>query len=175
MRNKKIIALIGLMGVGKTTIGAKLAEKLRFYFVDMDQEIEDFERKNIAEIFSQKGEKYFRQVERKIVAETVFRDEEMVLSLGGGAFIDEETRKILKEKAVVIWLQASIEDILYRIGNKNNRPLLNQKDKRKILKELALKRYPIYSQADLIFDTSKENHEAIIGKIIAAINRLKNE
>jgi shikimate kinase len=102
------------------------------------------------------------------------RDEEIVLSLGGGAFMDAETRKILKEETVTIWLHAKIDDILHRIGHKNTRPLLNQKDKRKILQELAAKRYPFYSEADLKFDTSLESHDVIISKIIKAVSSISN-
>lgn len=173
--NKKIIAIIGLMGVGKTTIGGKLAEKLKYYFLDCDQEIEDHEGKAIKEIFAQNGEKYFREVEKEIIKKIVSRDEEIVLSLGGGAFMDEETRKILKEKTIIIWLYATIDEILHRVGNKNNRPLLNQKNKREVLEELAAKRYPIYAEADLKFDTSDENHDTLINKIIRKITDLKNE
>ncbi len=163
------------MGVGKTTIGSKLAERSKKYFIDCDQEIEDNQRKTIAEIFSENGEKYFREIEKKIIRDIVFRDEEIVLSLGGGAFIDEDTRKILKEKAITIWLHAKIDDIIYRVGHKNTRPLLNQKDKRKVLQELAAKRYPIYSQADFKFDTSQESHEFLVNKIIKIVNSTKNE
>lgn len=169
-----MIAIVGLMGVGKTTIGAKLAEKLKYYFIDCDCEIEDREHRSIPEIFSKDGEKYFREVEAKTISEIAFRDEEIVLSLGGGAFMNEETRKILQEKAIVIWLHASIEEILHRVGHKNNRPLLNQKNKREVLKELAKSRYPIYAQADLKFDTSDVNHEVLLRKIIQKINEFKN-
>jgi len=177
MRNnseKKIIAIIGLMGVGKTTIGAKMSEKLRYYFIDCDCEIEDREKKVIKEIFAQNGEKYFREVEKKIIKEIVLRDENIVLSLGGGAFMDEDTQKILQEKAIVIWLNASIDAIIHRVGNKNTRPLLNQKNKREVLEDLAAKRYPIYAKADLKFDTTEENHDTLINKIIKQITQLKN-
>jgi shikimate kinase len=170
---KKIIAIIGLMGVGKTTIGAKLAERLQYYFIDCDQEIEDREGKTIAEIFSRNGEKYFREVEKNIIHEIILRDEEIVLSLGGGAFMNEETRKTLKEKAVTIWLDAEIDEILHRIGNKSNRPLLNQKNKREALKNLAEKRYPVYAEADFKFDTTSENHETLIEKIIKKLKAKK--
>ncbi len=157
------------MGVGKTTIGAKLAEKLQYYFIDCDQEIEDREGKSITEIFALSGEKYFREVEKNIIKEIALRDEEIVLSLGGGAFMNEETRKVLKEKAVTIWLFATIDEILYRVGNKNNRPLLSQKNKREVLENLAEKRYPTYSEADFKFDTTDENHEILIDKILGKI------
>lgn len=170
----KIIAIVGLMGVGKTTIGSKLAERLKYYFIDCDLEIEDREHKSVSEIFAQNGEKYFREVEEKVIKEIANRDEEIVLSLGGGAFANEEVRKILKEKAIVIWFYTSIEEILRRIGHKNTRPLLNHKNKRQVLEDLAQKRYPFYEQADLKFDTSNANQDAAIGKIISKINELKN-
>jgi shikimate kinase len=168
---KNIIAIIGLMGVGKTTLGLKLADKLGYYFIDSDQEIEDREQKSINEIFAKNGEKYFREVEKNIIKEIVLRDEKIVLSLGGGAFINEEVRKILKEKSNIIWLHATIDNILYRIGGKTNRPLLNkQTNKRKALEELARKRYPIYKEADFSFDTGEESQEVVIGKIIKQIS-----
>jgi len=168
---KNVIAIIGLMGVGKTTLGLKLADKLGYYFIDSDQEIEDREQKSINEIFAKNGEKYFREVEKNIIKEIVLRDEKIVLSLGGGAFINEEVRKILKEKSNIIWLHATIDNILYRIGGKTNRPLLNkQTNKRKALEELARKRYPIYKEADFSFDTGEESQEVVIGKIIKQIS-----
>lgn len=167
---KKIIAIIGLMGVGKTTIGAKLAEKLQLYFVDCDQEIEDCERKMIKDIFAQKGEKYFREVECQTIKNIVLRDEAVVLSLGGGAFENKETQDLLREKAIIIWLHAKVDTILHRIGNKNTRPLLNQENKRDILEKLVKERYPAYSTADLEFDTAEDSHDIIINKIIQEIN-----
>ncbi len=175
MSNKKIIAIIGLMGVGKSTIGAKLAEKTKSYFLDCDSEIEDLEKLSIKEIFAQNGEKYFREIEKKIIRDIVLRDEPMILSLGGGAFMDKDTRILLKEKAITIWLQASVETILYRVGNKDTRPLLNQKNKREILEELIIKRYPIYCEADLKFDTNSINHDLLVTKIIREIKLLQNE
>lgn len=164
-----IIAIVGLMGVGKTTLGLKLSDKLGYYFIDSDQEIEDREKRTIGEIFKKDGEKYFREVEKNVVKEIIFRDEKIVLSLGGGAFINEEVRELLKEKALIIWLHASIDNILHRINYKNNRPLLNNVNKRKVLEDLLRKRKIIYGQADLNFDTGEENQESIINKIIEQI------
>jgi shikimate kinase len=141
-----------------------------YYFIDLDQEIEDRQKKTISEIFRDDGEKYFRDIEEKLIEEILFRDENIVLSLGGGAFINDNARKLLKEKAITIWLDAAIDEILYRVGGKASRPLLNSGDKRKTLEELAKKRYPIYAQADLKFDTTCENHESLLGKIIKIIN-----
>lgn len=172
---KKTIALIGLMGVGKSTLGAKIAEAFGYYFIDSDQEIEDREKKTISEIFTENGEEYFREIEKKLIAEITARDENIVLSLGGGAYMNENTRKVLRQKATVIWIDAPISTILHRISHKNNRPLLNNQNKRQILEDLVAKRYPIYADCDLKFDTSAENHESIIGKIRKYLQTQKND
>lgn len=165
-KSSKIIAIIGLMGVGKTTLGAKLASKMGYYFVDLDREIEDSEKKSVSEIFKKNGEKYFRGLEKDKIKEIVARDENIVLSLGGGAFMNEESRKILLEKAFVIWLKAPIDVILHRLGNKNNRPLLKNVNKRQVLEELAQKRYPIYALADIEIDSSLGNYESLIEQVL---------
>jgi len=170
MHQKKIIVLIGLMGAGKTSIGLKLANQLKYYFIDSDHEIEDNEHRSIADIFAQSGEKYFREVEAKTIESILNRDEYMVLSLGGGAFLNFETRKILKEKATTIWLYASIEETLRRVGLKSNRPLLEKKNKREVLEELSKIRYPIYAESDFNFDTTNLTFEQIVKKILTKIN-----
>jgi shikimate kinase len=170
---RKIIAIVGLMGVGKTTVGTKLSKKLGHYFIDSDHEIEDRERKTIPEIFAENGEEYFRSLEEKIIKEIALRDEEIVLSIGGGGFMSEKTREILKEKAITIWLDAPIQEILRRVGNKNNRPLLQNKNKRLVLEELAKKRHPTYAEADLKFETANSNREVLINKIISKIKELQ--
>ena len=174
LNNKKIIAITGLMGAGKTTLGVKLANKIGVYFVDTDQEIEDLEKKSIGEIFVSKGEKYFREVEKKIITEIVNRDEELVLSLGGGAFIEEETRQILKQKAVTIWLNTDIEIIIKRISGRKNRPILNNGNKRLILTDLAKKRNSLYSQADIHVNSSQNNRDLTLEIIVDELNKFKN-
>lgn len=171
MSNKKIIALVGLMGAGKSSIGLRLAQNLKYYFIDSDQEIEDAEHRSIADIFTYNGEKYFREIEAKIIQDIINREEDIVLSLGGGAYLNDETRKALKEKALVIWLHASIDETLKRVSFKTNRPLLNKKNKRQVLNDLAKTRYPIYSQADFEFDTTNLTFEELITMII---NKIKN-
>jgi shikimate kinase len=170
MHNKHIITIVGLMGAGKSSVGTRLADYLKYYFIDSDQEIEDREHRSISDIFSQNGEKYFREIEADIIQEIIWRDEQTVLSIGGGAFMNVETRKLLKENTTVIWLYASIEETIKRIGSKNNRPLLNQKNKRKILEDLAKVRYPIYQEADYKFDTTNLTFDQLVDKII---NELK--
>jgi shikimate kinase/3-dehydroquinate synthase len=168
---KKIIALIGIMGSGKTTIGSKLARKLGFYFIDLDHEIEDRKQKSIAQIFKYEGEASFRKIEKEIVKEIIGRDETIVLSLGGGAFMDKEIRELIKRNAISVWLYADLEVLLQRVSSKNTRPLLNGVDKRLTLSQLINKRYPIYKTADIHLDTSLEAQEDIIN-ILA--NKIKN-
>jgi shikimate kinase/3-dehydroquinate synthase len=170
-KDKKIIVLIGLMGVGKTTVGKKLANKAGFYFIDSDQEIEDRQQKSIVDIFKSKGEKYFRQIEKEIIKEIICRDEKIVLSLGGGAFMDKEIRALIKKLAISVWLYADIEILLHRISNKSNRPLLNNVDRRSLLLELITKRYPIYRQADIHIENEAINNNTLfIKKLMNKIN-----
>lgn len=173
--DKKIIALIGMMGVGKTTIGFKLSEKLGIYFIDSDQEIEDDQQKTIADIFDSHGEEYFRKQESRIIEGIVARDEPMVLSLGGGSLGDPKTRKLIKDKSITVWLNADLEIILHRAANKNTRPLLNTGDKRQVLANLIKERYPIYEKSDIKVDTSKENHDIIVNDIIKQIGEIINK
>jgi shikimate kinase len=173
--DKKIIALVGMMGVGKTTIGFKLSERLGIYFIDSDQEIEDDQQKTIADIFDGDGEEYFREVESRIIEGIIARDEPMVLSLGGGSLNDLKTRKLIKDKAISVWLNADLEVILHRAANKNTRPLLNAGDKRLVLASLIKERYPIYEKSDIKVDTSKENHDIIVSDIIKQIGVIINK
>ena len=163
-KDKKIIVLTGLMGVGKTTVGKNLAEELGFYFIDSDQEIEDQQQQSVVDIFKNKGEKYFRSIEKQIIKEIIDRDEYIVLSLGGGAFLDEEIRSLLKERAVSVWLYADIDILLRRTANKFQRPLLNNVDRRLALAELILDRYPIYKQANVHINTNLENNNVLFIK-----------
>ncbi len=169
--DKKIIAIVGLMGVGKTTIGMKLAEKLNYYFIDSDQEIEDRTQSTVTEIFKQKGEKYFRSVEKDVIKNILASEERVVLSLGGGAFVDKELRALIKEKAITVWLFADVDVVLQRIGHKSDRPLLNGVDKRKMLSDLAKKRYPIYAEADISFDTASKSNDHIIQAISKIVDK----
>ena len=175
LTDKKIISLVGIMGSGKTTAGAKLAGNLGYYFIDLDSEIEDHCAMSIAEIFEKKGEKYFRQIEAELLEEIINRDENMVLSLGGGAFIDEKNRTLIKQKTISIWLDANLETLLQRIMAKNNRPLLQNSDKRKTLSDLIIKRKPIYKEADIHIDTSNLNHDFGVKNIIKKINEFLSE
>ncbi len=170
-KNHKIIAIVGLMGVGKSTIGKKLAADLGYYFVDSDQEIEDYSQMSINQIFADKGEQHFREIEKNIIKQIIEREENIVLSLGGGAFENKEMRDNLLQKCTTIWLKAQIDTILFRIGNKSNRPLLNNQNKREVLQNLIDKRYPNFEKADLHIDTSDISHDEIVAQIIEKITK----
>jgi shikimate kinase len=163
---KKIICIVGMMGVGKTTVGAKLANELGYYFTDSDREIEDSEGDSISSIFANKGEDYFRVKEFQIISQILQREEYMIVSLGGGAFINRDLQEIIAERASSIWLKASATEILQRIKKSNNRPLLNHKDKLKIINNLISARYPIYQKADHTFETSDISCDKLVKKII---------
>jgi len=167
--SKKIIALIGLMGAGKTTIGLQLSQQLGYYFIDTDQEIEDRYNTTIADIFKQHGESYFRKIEKQLIAEILDRNENIVLSLGGGAFINNDNRQLIQQKCFVIWLHTSIDETIKRIGNKNNRPLLQKQNKRKVLENLAVTRYPIYKQANINIDTTNFSINNVIDSLVNQI------
>jgi shikimate kinase len=167
--SKKIIALIGLMGAGKTTIGLHLSQNIGYYFIDTDQEIEDRYKMSVADIFKKHSESYFRNIESNIIAEILARNENIVLSLGGGAFINEKNRPLIQENCFTVWLYTSLEETIKRVGNKNNRPLLQNVNKRKTLENLMVIRYPIYKKANIAIDTTSSNINEVSRLIITQI------
>ncbi|MFT4718417.1 MAG: shikimate kinase [Rickettsiales bacterium] len=161
-----------MMGVGKTTIGKKLAEELDYYYFDSDNEISDFTKKTISDIFTENGEEYFRKIEKNIIKNLVNRKENIIISLGGGAFIDEDTRKILHQNSIIIWLDASIDSILTRTKNSNHRPSLTKsKNRRKFLLELITKRQEFYEEADIKINTNIDNCKKITDNIIKQLKK----
>ncbi len=147
----KNIVLVGLMGVGKTRIGREIAKILHMPFIDADREIEISAGCSIEEIFELYGEQGFREGESRVI-ERLLKEGPIVLATGGGAFINPETRSRIKNDAISIWLKADIELLLERTGRTNHRPLLQNTDPRKVLTSLMDKRYPIYSEADVIIN-----------------------
>lgn len=169
----KTITLVGLMGAGKSTIGIRLGKKLDFQFIDTDREIEKNAGCSISEIFSIKGEEYFRNLERETIRKLVEGSTPFIMATGGGAFINPESRKFLQEKTIVIWLKADLEILLERVSRRNNRPLLEKGDKRQILSELMEKRYPIYKNAHITVESNEEPHDKVMDRIIAALSKEK--
>ncbi len=163
---EKTIVLVGLMGAGKTSIGRRLAKELNIEFRDSDQEIEKKVGCSVAEIFEGFGESYFRQVERETIQDLLRNSPPHVLATGGGAFMDGQTRELIKEEGLPIWLRAALDVLVDRVSRNDNRPLLNRGNPREILEKLIEVRYPIYSQADLVVDSDAGPHHKVVEKII---------
>ncbi len=164
------IVLVGLMGVGKTTVGRRLAKRLNLGFVDADAEIERAAGLTIEEIFDRFGEDYFRDGERRVIAR-LLEGKCQVIATGGGAFINEETRALILEKAIAIWLDADLDTLVKRVGRRNTRPLLKTGDPGEILADLAIKRNPVYATAHIHVTGNDSPHEATVEKIIEALQR----
>jgi len=151
-RLERTIALIGMMGAGKSTVGRKLAEALKAPFIDSDEEIEKAAGLSVAEIFQQHGEPEFRRGERRVI-ERLLNGPPVVLATGGGAYIDPATRALMKEKAVTVWLRADLDVLWKRVSRRETRPLLRRDNPRQVLADLNSVRAPVYAQADIIVDS----------------------
>lgn len=164
------LVLVGLMGVGKSTIGRRLAGRLNLPFVDADDEIERAAGMTVQEIFDAYGESGFRDGERRVIARLI-DGKPKVIATGGGAFINDETRALILEKAVAVWLDADIDILVERVGRRDGRPLLKGRDAREALTELAKVREPFYAQAPYRIVSSDSPHDATVDKIMKAIGR----
>lgn len=164
------IALVGLMGVGKTTVGRRLAKALDLPFYDSDEEIEAASGRTVAGYFRDHGEAQFRSGERRVIAR-LLDDRPLVLGTGGGAFIPEDTRDILQDRALTIFLKGDFETLFARVSKKNTRPLLQVDDPRSVYRELMDTRYPIYEQAHITVKIAKGPHGRTVNKVIRAIEK----
>jgi shikimate kinase len=166
------LVLVGMMGVGKTTVGRKLASILNMPFVDADEEIERAAQMSIPEIFASYDEAYFRSGERRVIARLVGQgraSERKVLATGGGAFVDPGTRALILESAISIWLDSDIDTLLDRVGRKNNRPLLKQGNPREILTRLLDERRSAYEQAAIHITSVNQPHQMTVISILKAL------
>lgn len=168
LRVTRPIVLIGLMGAGKTCIGRLLAGRLGLEFLDSDEEVVKASACSIADIFRIYGETAFREVERKVMRRLLGAGP-VVLASGGGAFMDAETRALIRERATSLWLRASLELLLARTVGRPGRPLLDGSDPRAVLGRLMAERYPVYAQADVIVDTSNDAKDAVADRILRAL------
>ena len=172
MSLKRTVALVGMMGAGKTSIGKRLAARLDVPFADADHEIEDAAGMSVAEIFAKFGEPYFRDGERRVIAR-LLGEKPLVLATGGGAYMDDVTRATMKDTAFTIWLKAPIEILLGRVrkrqGADQTRPLLANNDMRDTLERLLAVREPIYAAADMVLESGDEPHAVLLDKIVAAL------
>lgn len=173
----RTVALVGMMGVGKTSIGKRLAVRLDVPFTDADQAIESAAGMTVKEIFAKYGEPEFRRLERNVIAR-LLAGPAHVLATGGGAYMDETTRTAMRDAAFTIWLRAPISVLLERVkkrqGADQTRPLLAQGDMRATLEKLLEVRSPVYASADMMLDVAQEPHAVQVDKIVAALahNRL---
>lgn len=170
------VALVGLMGVGKTTVGRRLARRVDAEFRDADEEVERAAGRTVAEIFADFGEPAFREGERKVIARLLEQDTPLVIGLGGGAFLNDETRALIKARAVSVWLRADLDVLVDRVARKpGSRPLLAEGDPRTILQRLLTERSPIYAQADIVVDSSDGSHEESATQVLRALSEFEQE
>ncbi|AZS20310.1 MULTISPECIES: shikimate kinase [unclassified Caulobacter] len=166
----RTIVLVGLMGVGKSSVGRRLAHVLGLPFRDADNEVEAAAGRSISEIFAELGEPAFRDGERRVIAR-LLDEPPHVLATGGGAFVNAETRALINEKAVSVWLKADVELLARRVSRKDNRPLVRGKDPVKVLTELAEARYPAYAEAQVHVETGDTPHMVAVEAILTALRQ----
>lgn len=163
------LVLIGLMGAGKSSIGRRLAQVIGLPFADVDAEIEKAAGQSVADIFSHHGETGFRDGERKVMLRLLDRGPQ-VLAAGGGAFMDPETRAGILDKAISVWLKADLDVLMERVLRRDDRPLLQVDDPRRVMEKLMRERTPVYGQADLTVASTEGPHEAVVARIIEGLN-----
>jgi shikimate kinase len=165
---RRSIVLVGMMGAGKSTIGRRLAVRLQLPFTDADTEIETAHRMTIPEIFQNYGEPYFRDGEARVIAR-ILEGRPVVLATGGGAFMREETRNRIRDKAVSIWLKADVDIIMKRVRRRADRPLLQTEDPVATVSRLLEAREPVYQTADLTILSRDVPHDRIVEECIDAL------
>ncbi len=166
----RTIVLVGLMGAGKSSIGRRLAHRLGVPFVDSDTEVEAAAGCSVQEIFERLGEPAFRQGERRVI-KRLLEGPAGVMATGGGAFMDAETRALIRAKGLSVWLRADIDMLVQRTARNRSRPLLRDRDPREVLTRLMEERYPIYAEADVIVDSDDGPPERTVDRVVAAVER----
>ena len=163
------VILIGLMGVGKSSIGKRLARRLELPFVDADAEIVKAAGCSIEDIFERFGEAAFREGEERVLAR-LLAECPHVLATGGGAFMNASTRERIREAGISVWLRASLDILVKRLGRRQGeRPLLKNGDLRETLTRLIDQRHPVYAEADIVVDTGDEALDATVEQVVAAL------
>ena len=162
------LVLVGMMGAGKTTVGRRLANRLGRHFIDSDEEIEKAAQMTIPEIFAQRGEPEFRAGEMRVIAR-LLKETDLVLATGGGAFVNPETRALVKAGAISVWLKADIDVLFERVSRRANRPLLQTADPRATLEKLIADRYPIYEDADVTVMSRDVPQDHVAADVVSAV------
>jgi shikimate kinase len=165
---RRSVVLVGMMGAGKSSVGRRLATRLGIPFVDADVEIEKAAGMTIAEIFSKHGEDYFRAGEKRVIARLLEAGPQ-VLSTGGGAFMNSDTRATIRAKGISVWLRATLEVLTRRVKRRSDRPLLKTADPVATLQQLMDERYPVYAEADLTVESRDVPHDTIVDEIIEGL------
>ena len=163
------VVLVGMMGAGKSTVGRRLALRLGLPFLDADTEIESAAAMTIPEIFEAHGEPHFRDGEARVIAR-LLEGGAKVLATGGGAYMREETRQRIRDKAVSLWLEADADVILRRVKRRADRPLLKTPDPAGTIAKLIAERYPVYRAADITIASRDVPHERIVDECVAALH-----
>lgn len=162
------LILVGMMGAGKTTVGRRLATRLGRRFLDSDEEIEKAAQMTIPEIFAQRGEPEFRAGEMRVISR-LLKEDDIVLATGGGAFVNPETRALVKSGAISVWLKADLDVLFERVSRRSNRPLLKTADPKGTLEKLIADRYPIYAEADLTVLSRDVPQDSVAADVISAL------
>ncbi|HEX5021872.1 MAG TPA: shikimate kinase, partial [Candidatus Binatia bacterium] len=162
------IALVGFMATGKSAVGRNLARKLHRRFVDLDALIEKTEGRNVRDIFAEKGESYFRRLEKQAL-EQILSQQGQIIATGGGIILDEDNLTLLRQKSLLIGLTASTDVLVSRVGKNSKRPLLKGVDVRARIEELLQQRQSRYAEADVIIDTSGLTINQVVEKILKVV------
>lgn len=165
---KRNLVLVGLMGAGKSAIGRIVAQQLGLPFIDTDTEIERVSRMSISELFAAYGEEEFRALETRVI-KRLLRTGPRVVSTGGGAFINEKTRKQIERGGLSVWLSAELDVLWERVNKRDHRPLLKTENPKQTLKDLMDKRYPIYGLADITVQSRDVRKEVIANEVLASV------
>jgi len=165
---RRSIVLVGMMGAGKSSIGRRLASRLGIPFIDADTEIEKAAGMSIADIFQAHGEPYFRAGETRVIAR-LLENGPQVLATGGGAFMNADTRALVRLKGISVWLRATLDVLTKRIKRRTDRPLLKTTDPVETLSRLIDERYPVYAEADLTIESRDVPHDVIVDEIIEGL------
>jgi shikimate kinase len=168
---KRNLVLVGLMGAGKSAIGKLVASELGVPFIDSDHEIERVSRMTIPELFEKYGEPEFRKLENRVI-KRLLRSGPRVLSTGGGAFMNGDTRAAIKNAGVSLWLDADLETLWERVIKRDNRPLLKTENPKQTLENLMIARYPTYAEADLAVKSRDVKKDVVAAEVIAALAAL---
>ncbi len=166
------VVLVGMMGVGKTSVGRRLAAVLRYDFVDADEAIEEAAHMSVAEIFERYGEDYFRGGERRVIARLLNERNATagsIIATGGGAFVDPATRGLILERGIAVWLDCDIDTLLDRVGRNANRPLLRQGDPRETIERLKAAREPFYREAPIHVASRPGPHQRTVAAILRGL------